>query len=275
MRKKIAISDVFIHLLFVVVCLYTIIPILSILNVAFKSKGEFLLNPTTIVQAPILTNFTTAWNQANMGRAFVNSIILSFFIPMGICILSTFAAFPICRKHFKGADWIRSLFLLSLFLPVTAGLIPKIMMFRALNLMNHLHGLIIAGWAGIALPVLILDGYLKSIPRDLDEAAVIDGCGYLKYIVKVIFPLAKPVMATVLIITTLGAWNDFMGPFIFLTEPSKRPLSTALYMFVGTYSTDYTVMCAGVIIATAPIVISYVLLQRFVIAGVVSGAVKG
>jgi raffinose/stachyose/melibiose transport system permease protein len=275
MKQKFQISHLIIHMLFVVVCLFTIVPILSILNVALKTHEDFLKYPTALAVRPIFQNFVTAWTKANMGNSFKNSIVLAVFTPLGVCFFSTMAAFPICRRHFKGANFIYSLFVVSLFLPTTAGLIPLIMMFRAFHLMNHLYGLIISGWAGIALPVLIISGYLKSIPRDLDEAAVLDGCGYLRYIFKVIFPLAMPVIVTVLILSILGAWNNFLGPYLFLTDPSMRPLSTALYMFVGTYSTDYTVMCAGVIIATVPIILAYVFLQRYIISGMVSGAIKG
>lgn len=275
MRSRTRTAHLFIHMLFIGICLFTIVPILSIANVALKTHTDFLNHPTALVTKPVFDNFVTAWNTANMGASFLNSIILAVFTPLGVCILSTMAAFPICRRHFKGAGFFYTLFVMSLFLPTTASLIPRIMMFRAFHLMNHLYGLIISGWAGIALPVLILNGYLKGIPRDLDEAAVLDGCGYLKYIFTVIFPLAVPAMVTVLVLGILGAWNDFLGPFIFLTDPAKRPLSTGLYMFVGTYSTDYTVMCAGVVIATAPVVLAYVFLQRYIISGLVNGAVKG
>lgn len=275
MKPRFEINHLFIHLFFIIVCAFTIVPILSIFNVALKTHEDFLKYPTALAARPILQNFVTAWTTANMGNSLKNSIILTFFTPLGTCLLSTMAAFPICRRHFKGANFIYTLFVVSLFLPTTAGLIPTIMMFKAFHLMNHLYGLIISGWAGIALPVLIINGYLKSIPRELDEAAVLDGCGYLKYIFKIIFPLAMPVIVTVLILNILGAWNNFLGPYIFLTDPTMRPLSTALYMFVGTYSTDYTVMCAGVIIATAPIILAYVFLQRYIISGMVNGAVKG
>lgn len=275
MKRKTQISHFLIHALFIIICLYAVVPMLSIVNVALKTHEDFLKHPTALTIAPVFANFVTAWNTANMGNSFINSVILAIFAPLGVCVLSTMAAFPICRRHFWGADFIYTLFVMSLFLPTTASLIPKIMLFKTFHLMNHLYGLIISGWAGIALPVLIMNGFLKSIPCDLDEAAVLDGCGYLKYIFRVIFPLARPAMVTVLIISILGTWNDFLGPYIYLTEPSKRPLSTGLYMFVGTYSTDYTVMCAGVIIATTPIVLAYVFLQRYIISGLVHGAVKG
>lgn len=275
MRKRNKIFNTAIHLLFILICLFSIVPLLSVLNVSLKTTEDFLNTPTALTIQPTLDNFAAAWEKADMWNSFKNSIFISFFIPLGICIIATMIAYPVARKHFKGANLLYTIFVVSLFLPMTAGLIPKIVLFKELHLINRLYGLIIAGWAGIALPVLIISGFITSIPKELDEAATIDGCGYLRYIFKVIFPLSRPAWVTVFILNLLNSWNDFMNPYIFLTDPSKRPISTALHVFVGTYSVDYTTMCAGVIIALIPIIVAFTLLQRYIISGMVSGAIKG
>ncbi len=268
-------ANIAINIFFILICLFSIVPLFSVLNVSLKSTQDFLNNPTALTIKPTLDNFAVAWERADMLNSFKNSIILAFFTPLGICIIATMIAFPIARKHFKGANLLYTILVISLFLPMTAGLIPKIILFKKLHLINHLYGLIISGWANIALPILIISGFIKSIPRELDEAASIDGCGYFRYIFKVIFPLSRPAWVTVFILNMLTSWNDFIGPYIFLTDPSKRPISTALHVFVGTYSIDYTTMCAGVIIALIPIVATFILLQRYIISGMVSGAIKG
>lgn len=125
------------------------------------------------------------------------------------------------------------------------------------------------------MSIFILTGFIKGVPRELDEAAVIDGCGYLRFIVSIIFPLMKPAIATVGMLSAIGVWNDFINPYLFLTTKGMRPLTAGLYLFFGEYFTNWTLLSAGIIIVVLPLIILYVFVQKYIISGVMTGAIKG
>ena len=249
-------------------------PIIAIVNVALKSKEEFLKYPSRLVQSPQFGNFIEAWVKSNMGNYFKNSVIITLGVIVGVSIIAAFASYPISRRHFRGSKFVYMLFLSSLFMPV--GLVPLIYIMNVLKLMNTTLGLILLHIGGqLPISIFIFVGFIKALPKELDEAAFIDGCGYFHYIIKFIIPLMKPAIATVVMLSAIVAWNDFVNAFIFLSDKDKRPLATALYMFMGQYSTNWTVMAAGVIIVVTPLMIAYLFAQKYIIAGVTSGAIKG
>lgn len=267
-------ESIFANIALITMSIIILFPILSIVNVALKTKEEFLKYPTHIVQNIHWNNFVVAWVESNMGMYFKNSVIITVSVVAGSCIIAAFAAFPISRRHFKGANFVYLLFMSSLFLPV--GLVPLIYIMNTLNFMNTYHGLILLHiGSGLPITIFIFVGFIKGIPRDLDDAAFIDGCGYFRYILQIIIPLMKPAMATVAMLRAIGAWNDFVNAFLFLSDKQKRPLTAGLYMFMGQYSTNWTVMVAGVIIVALPLIITYIYTQKYIIAGVTKGALKG
>lgn len=274
MTSRLNLDRIITHLILILVTASIIFPIFFIINTSLKSVDEFLKYPAVLVKEPRWDNYVKAWQQAEMGIYFKNSVIITFFTALFICLFSSIAAFPISRNHFKGSNFIYLVFLSSTFLPTS--LVPMVFIMKYLGFMNTYHGFILRNvGASIALPIFILVGYIKSIPKELDEAGVIDGCGYIRYIITVIIPLLKPAIATVFILTAIGAWNDFINPFLFLTDKDMRPLTSGLYMFVGQFSTDWTILCAGVIIIALPLIITYVFLQKYIISGMTSGAIKG
>jgi raffinose/stachyose/melibiose transport system permease protein len=184
------------------------------------------------------------------------------------------AAYPIARNHFRGSNIIFILFLSALFLPV--GLVPLIFIMKYLGFMNTYYGFILLKiGSSLSIASFILVGFVKGIPRELDEAAAIDGCGYVRYIFSILMPLMKPALFTVGMLTGITTWNDFINPFLFMTQKEMRPLTSGLYMFFGQYSTNWTILAAGIIVVAAPLMITYFFLQRFIISGVTNGALKG
>ncbi|WP_130858975.1 carbohydrate ABC transporter permease [Gracilibacillus phocaeensis] len=262
------------NLVLILVSLLIFIPLLLILNVALKTSQEFLTHPISIVESFKWSNFKEAWVQAEMNIYFINSFIYTFFGSLGTAVIATLAAFPIARQHFKGANLVYLLFLAALFLP--GGLVPLLFIMNVLNFMDTYHGFILLKIAmGLPVSIFILTGFLKGLPKELDEAATMDGCGYLKYIMLIVFPLIKPAFFTVTMLAAIGIWNDFINPYLFITEKEMRPLTAGLYMFFGQYSTNWPVLAAGIIVVAAPLVLIYLFLQRYIISGITSGAVKG
>lgn len=262
------------HLVLLVFCLLILAPVLLLVNVALKSNVEFLNSPLSFVKELEWSNFTEAWLQAEMGLYFKNSVIITFFVSAFTCIVATMAAYPIAREHYRGSRFVHMLFMSALFLPV--GLVPLVVIMDNLGFMNSYIGFILFKTGGsLAIAVFILVAFVKSLPRELDEAAAMDGCGYLRFIFTIVFPLIKPAFFTVAMLTAMNAWNDFINPLLFMTDKSMRPLTAGLYMFFGQFSTNWTILAAGIIVVAAPLMTAYVFLQKYIIAGVTSGAVKG
>ncbi|WP_214626506.1 carbohydrate ABC transporter permease [Paenibacillus agaridevorans] len=262
------------NLVLIIVSLLILGPLFLILNISMKTTEEFLNNPVTIFKTLNWSNFKVAWIQAEMKVYFKNSFIYTIFGALGTCVIATLAAYPIARKHFKGSNLIYLLFLSAIFLP--GGLVPLLFIMKFMGFTNTYYGFILMKIAyGLPIAIFILVGFVKGLPKELDEAAAIDGCGYFRYILTVVFPLIKPAFLTVAMLSAIGIWNDFINPYLFITDKEMRPLTSGLYMFFGQYSTNWTVLSAGIILVAAPLVLLYFFLQRFIISGVTSGAVKG
>lgn len=264
----------FVNIILLLVMALMLLPIIMVVSISLKSPEEFLKYPLALVRSVRWQNYADAWTQAEMYIYFKNSIIFTFAIVTGVVFFGTIASYPISRRHMRGSNLLYMMFLSGLFLPTS--LVPTILLMRTLHFYNTYHGYIIHAVAGgIPISIFILTGFIKGVPRELDEAAVIDGCGYLRFIVTVIFPLMKSAIVTLGMLTAIGAWNDFISPYLFLTNKSMRPLTAGLYLFFGEYFTNWTVLSAGIIITALPLIILYVFVQKFIISGVMSGAVKG
>lgn len=262
------------NLLLLIIALTMLLPLLSIVNISLKSETEFIKFPTTIVADIRWSNYLEAWGKANMAMYFKNSVILAFGSAIIGCMVCAMAAFPIARGHFRGSNLVYNFILASMFFPTS--LVATIFLMKFLHLYNTTHGIILLlGLSGIQVHIFMICGFVKGIPRDLDEAAFIDGCGYFKYMFTIVFPLMKPILATVFVFRVIGAWNDFINPFLFLLDKEKRPLTAGLYLFMGNYFTKWTLLATCIIIIAVPIIALYVFLQRFIIDGMTAGAIKG
>lgn len=248
-------------------------PLFTILNTSLKNINEFLNYPTAIVKLPEWSNYLEAWVQGEMGVYFKNSIIITGFSTSLICILAGMAAFPISRKHIKSANIVYFIFLSTTFLPTS--LVPMVFIMKYLGFINTYHGYILMKVGTlIGVPIFILTGFIRSIPRDLDDAGMIDGCGYLRYLYKIVFPLMKPAMITVFVLNAILVWNDFINPYLFMTSKEKRLLTAGLYMFMGEFTNNWPILCAGLIIISLPLIITYFFLQKHIVSGMISGAIK-
>ena len=161
-------------------------------------------------------------------------------------------------------------------IPVHALLIPSVLIFKRLHLIDHLSGLMIVYTAvNISFAMFIMNGFMEGIPRELDEAATIDGCGRAGIFFHIVFPVAKPGIATVATITFLNCWNDLLLGLVLISTPARKTLSMTISALKGSYVTQYGLLCAGFVISIVPVVFMYLLFQKQVIAGMTAGAVKG
>lgn len=249
-----------------------VFPILYLLNTALKSNAEFVSDPVGIVSDPQWGNFLQAWNQGNFGAYILNSVLYTVVGSVMGTAISVVLAFPVSRGYIKGGRFWSVLFVLVLFLP--NALITQFQLLLRLGLYDNQLGYILMVGVGVGVGPLLYSGFVKSIPRELDEAAAIDGVGYWRYLISFVIPLSKPALSTILILQAVWIWNEIILATVLLADPTKFPVTVGLYAFKGTYSNQWPLLAAATFIVAAPLIIGYIFIQRYLVSGVL-GAVKG
>jgi raffinose/stachyose/melibiose transport system permease protein len=247
-------------------------PLLILVNTAFKTLPEFMKDAVAVTQSINFKNFVDAWNKANFPRYLTNSLIYTVSATVVYLITAVFVAFPIARGYVRGAGFILTLFVIALFLP--PALIPQFQLILGLGLYNNPIGYIMLFLTN-PIGIVILVNYIKSIPKELDEAAALDGCGYFRFVTSILFPLIQPAIATVAVLHAIGIWNELILPTIYLTNKDYYPITRGMIVFQGVYGSNWPTLAAAVLIMTLPMLAIFLLLQRYIISGLTQGAVKG
>ncbi|RXZ80882.1 carbohydrate ABC transporter permease [Paenibacillaceae bacterium] len=247
-------------------------PLFYLFNVSMKSQSEYIMNPVAVAESFRYENFLEAWDKGDFSQYLWNSIFYTGSATLFTLLLSVFAAFPIARGYVKFSTFFYVFFLISMYLP--NPLIPQFALINQLGLYNTQFGFVLLKTTGAGIAFLMFTGYIKSVSRELDQAAAIDGCGYVKFLSLILVPLMKPVLATGVILTAIGIWNDIIGPTIYLSNPSYQPVTKGLFSFYGQYMNNWPLLACGILIVTLPLVILYIFLQRFIVSGAMAGAVK-
>jgi raffinose/stachyose/melibiose transport system permease protein len=248
------------------------LPIAYLALQSFKSYTGFLRDPTGLPTSWTLSNFTSAWTEGNFGSELINSLIYATIPDAVTLLLGVFLAFPISRGYFKFSTALYAFFVFSGFLP--AGLIPLFVEARALHLYNSRLGyLVLTSFAGAGFFFFV--GYIKSIPREIDEAAALEGCGYFRFIITVIIPQMRPALAAFAVFGFVASWNNLILPLVMLSDQGLWPVTRGLYGFLSQYSTQWPLIAAATVIVAAPVIVVFILLQRHLVEGVAGGAVAG
>jgi raffinose/stachyose/melibiose transport system permease protein len=247
-------------------------PLFMLVNTALKSLPQYLRDPAALVTEPSLANFAEAWRLANFPQYMLNSALYTATATAIFVATSLFVAFPVARGYFKGANAILTLYVVALFLP--PALIPQFQLILGLGLYNTRPGFILLFLIN-PIGMIILVNYMKSIPRELDESAAVDGAGYLRYVFSVIFPLIRPAVATVTVLHAIGIWNELILPTIYLTNKDYFPITRGLIVFEGVYGSNWPGLAAAVLMLMLPMLVLFIFLQRYIIGGLTAGAVKG
>jgi ABC-type glycerol-3-phosphate transport system permease component len=252
-----------------------IYPFLWMVSAGFKTNAEIFGGLSLIPQDPQFGNFSRAWTDANIGRYFLNTTIVTVGSIIIVLISVSMIGYVLGRFQFPGKKLVIALFALTVFLPEGYTIIPIFELVTRLGLANSLLGVTLAqaGGSNVVL-VLLFAGYFSQIPKELEEAAVVDGAGFFRVFWEIMLPLAKPVIATTIILQFMHSWNAFLQPLVLtLARPDLRTLAVGIYAFRGQFFTDWSGMAAAATISLAPIVIVFLFLQRFFIEGI-AGAVK-
>lgn len=263
-------------LLVVIWCAIVIVPLMVLLSVALKSPAELLNNPLGWPQQFVWSNFTDAWTGASLGQALQNSLLITGCSIIVLIIVGASAAYPLARKTGPWSNRLYTYFVAGLIVPIQLGLIPLYKEMNDLQLINTYYGAILL-YVATQLPFVIFlyTGFIKTIPRELEEAALLDGAGPLRAFWTIVFPLLRPVTATAAITTSLTIWNDFFIPLLFLQRSDLQTLPLAIYSFVGEYNNNWSLIFAAVVISSLPLIVLFLALQRYFIKGIAAGALKG
>ncbi len=252
------------------------VPLVVVVFGTFKTTAELFASPFGLPPDPDLSNYTEVLSGGGLRTAFVNSVLVTASSVLLTLAIASLAAYGIARiPGWKG--WLIFGFLiLGMSVPAQANMIPQYVLFTSLGLTNSLFGLVLINIV-VTLPiaVFILTGFMRTLPRELYEASSMDGSGPWRTYASIIMPLSVPSLAATAIFLFVIHWNELLYPLLFINEPEKRTIPLALLSFQGEFLTDYPLLFTGVIIASVPIVLAYLFLQRYFIAGITAGASKG
>ena len=253
-----------------------LLPFLYVLLVSLRSRLELLMSPLGLPQNPSLDNYRTVIGQMNYGRSLLNTIGISLATCLLISIITPLAAYPLARLSMRWTKAVYVLFSLGLVIPFFLIMIPLYTVVKSLGLMNTYTGVVLLyTTSNLPLGIFLYTSFIHTIPRELEEAAVIDGSTPLQTFRYIVLPLLRPVTATLLIFVVLSVWNDFLLPLLFLSNPESRTIMINVYSFVGQYGFDPTTLFPASVLASLPLLIFFFVLQRQIVAGITAGAVKG
>lgn len=265
------------HIILIAICLAWTYPFVWMASTAFKDASEVFTNGLALLpEQPTFDNFARAWNTANFGQYTVNSIVVSVAVAALVVVVSSLSGYALGRGDMPGKKIIVGILVATMFLPKGYTILPVFVLINGIGLNNTLFGVILAeAGPSHVVAILLFMGYFRQIPKELEEAAVVDGAGHWRIFLRIMFPLAKPVTATVFIFNFISAWQAFLIPLVFtLGAPDKRTTGVGMYSFFGENSIDWTGLAAGAVISVLPIIVVFLFLQRYFIEGI-AGAVKG
>lgn len=254
-----------------------LLPVVSCVITAFKTETEYQnTNVMTLPESWLnFDNFIQAFNKANMGRAFINSFIVLVFVVFGSVMVGSMLAYVLNRFTFLGNGLIRSLFLFATLLPGIAMQVATYQLMYQIGFINHLYGYIILSMGTDVISIYIFIQFFENIPTSLDESAYMDGASYFTIFFKILFPLLKPAIVTVMILKGVGTYNEYYNASLYLSDPKLKTIAISLYTFVGPLGSKYNLICAGVIISLIPALVVFLIFQKQIYSGLTAGAVKG
>ncbi|TDF95563.1 carbohydrate ABC transporter permease [Paenibacillus piri] len=271
-HKGLRIGQYVVAYLFAVVSLY---PIFLMLLSSLKTNIEIFKNPMSFPKAWSLAAYRKLLDQLPYFDYFGNSVLVSVVSVALILIFGALASFYIARFHFRWNSALFFFFLLGMMIPIKLGIVPLFMLLKNLGLLDTSMSLILVYTAvGIPLAVLILTGFFRTLPKELEEAAKIDGCSDMRILVSIIAPLMRPALGTVMIMNFITVWNDFFFPLIFIQNEAKKTIPVGMLTLFSEYSTDWSVLFAGLTLSSLPMIILFAVASKQFMEGMTAGAVK-
>lgn len=270
-QKRIWILDI----LMLPIGLITFIPFYLIIINTFKSMKETATSPLSLPKHWVFSNYIDVFAGTTLLRSFGNSLIITIFSVLIMVLIGAMAAYPVVFNYNRLNRIIIFYLLAGFMIPFQTTLIPLFQLMTDFQLIDKLYGLIILYMGGAVFVFFLMMGYMKTIPKELSEAAIIDGCSVWGIFWRIILPLLKPITVTCIIFQTMWIWNDFLAPMLFLNSRSKATLVLEIYKAKGEYSVNWPMFMTLTVITLVPIFIFFILMQQQIVKGIVGGAVKG
>ncbi|WP_245922531.1 carbohydrate ABC transporter permease [Alkalicoccus saliphilus] len=272
-----SISKLILYIILGIVAVVQILPLIWLFLFSLKDNQEvFNLPPLALPSDPQWGNYARVWTEGNIGLYFFNSVIVTGTSVILTVLLASLVTFAITRMNWKLNKLVLGLFMVGLMIPVHSTLIPLFSFFSSVGLMDH-HLSIILTYTAFNLPLtmMILLGFYYTLPRELEEAAVMDGCSIHRMFFRIILPITAPVVATTAIINMIYNWNEFVFVNTFISSDSLKTLTVGIQNFIGQYSTDWGAIGATLVISMLPILLAFLILSNRIVEGMTSGSVKG
>lgn len=272
-KKKILIIEA----IMIILAIAFLLPLILVFTNSFKSYNEILTDVIKLPSSLQFSNYANAFEIMNYPRAFLNTVFVTVVGTLGIVLFSAMAGFKLSRTKTKYSWLIFLLCISPMMIPFQSFMITLTQICKKLNLMNSLGGLAVVYWGlGAPLSIFLYHGFAKTIPRELDECAQIDGCSSFRMFFSIILPILKPVTSTVVVINVMWIWNDFLLPLLMINgNKDIKTLQLAAYNFFGQYVSQWHYALAAVVLTVVPAIIFFILMQKQIIEGMTSGAVKG
>ena len=273
--KKIAIN-ILIHFFLISIAITCLYPLLWMISSSLKTQETVFKGISLFPHQFHFENYVLAWQEGGFGRHFLNSIIYTTSVVVGIVIVSSLAAYAFSRLTFPGRNVLFIMFMAAMMIPIPGSFVALYLILNKLHLRNTPVGYILCMInVGLSTSIFLLKTFFDKMPKELEDAARIDGCSKLGIWRHVALPLAKPVLAVVVVFNALNVWNEYVLALIIFDSRNFMPLQVALQTFQGEFITRYPLLMAGLTITALPIIIVYLLMQKYIIKGVTQGAVVG
>lgn len=277
MRGKKKISKSIIYIILFLISFVCLVPFYWMIRSSLMDMSQIFTMPPIWIPKPIkFSNYKEALTMLPFGRYFLNTLFVVVFTVLGTVITSSLCAYSFSRIEWKGRDTVFGILLTAMMIPFAVTLIPTFIGWQKLGVVNSYAPLIVPAWfGGGVFNVFLLRQFFRTIPKELDEAARIDGAGHFTIYSKIIIPLSKPSLIVVSLFSFMGSWNDFLGPLVYLNDGDKFTLSLGLMQFQGMYSAQWQYMMAAATVVLVPIVIIFFIGQKYFIEGISMSGMKG
>lgn len=277
MEKNRFLKNIIIYIILVFGAIIAIIPFLYMLSTSLKDQVfVFEIPPRLIPKDPVIQNYVVAWNAGGFKQYFFNSLIVAISTVVLTLLFSSMLAYVFARFKFPGNKILFYSLLITLMIPAIVYIIPEFILMKRLHLLNSLFGLILVYTsAQLPLHTFLLKGFFEEIPKELEDAAKIDGCNIIRMYWQIMLPLAKPALATLCIFSFLFSWDEFIVALTMINDVNKRTLPVGLMMFHGQYITKWGLVFAASIIAIFPIIAVFIIFQRHFVKGIITSGLKG
>ncbi|UFU00783.1 carbohydrate ABC transporter permease [Radiobacillus kanasensis] len=275
-KRKLSLKRVLIYTTLTIFAVVNAYPILWMIINSFKSEQEFQVDQFGLPDTFVLENYVNAWNTANFGVLFKNSIFICLAATILTVLIGAIASYFLSRFTFKMNKVVYTFFIFGMLIPIHATLVPMFILIRNLGLLNTPVTLIFPYIAfHLPITIFILTSFMKAFPKDIEESAVMDGCGIFRIFWSIILPMSRPALATVIILNFIYNWNEFSFALVLINDPALQTLPLGLASFAGQFTTNYGAQMAGLTMSLIPIVAFYLLLEKEIVKGMTAGAVKG